>query len=170
MNEKSWIDVGCSTGLLVREAAQKGYTVLGYDINKFSLLFARFLSWRFKNSSYSSEDFRAQDKKFDVVSATSLLSVVDDKEETLKNLVKLLKNDRSTLVIIEPTEHLSPSNVKKLIVDFKSFWYYKGLLLWAKARQNKSVESKIFDSVVDIQVKHTLYFDKMIRVSYISYT
>jgi len=169
-DDKSWADVGCSTGLLSREAAKKGYSVVGYDINRFSLFFAKVLSWHLKNISYSSENFETLQSRFDVVSATSLLSVVDDKKETLEKLVRLLKTEKSILIIIEPTELLSTQNVKKLIVDFKTLWYYKGLLLWAKARENKSVDIQIFDTIKNIDVKHEFYLNEMVRVSYISYS
>ena len=87
-----------------RLAQKLGYDVVGYDINVFSLFMAKTLSLPFKNVRYEIKDFTTLTQKFDVVSATSLLSVVDDKSDSLDILIALLKDADSTLIIIEPTE------------------------------------------------------------------
>ena len=109
---KIWADIGCSTGLMTRLAQSLNYTVVGYDINFFSLLLAKLLSFNLKNISYEKEDFHELSSRFDVVSATSLLSVMDEKEEALKALISLLKDSESMLILIEPTVKLTVKNVK----------------------------------------------------------
>ena len=166
LSTKLWADVGCSTGLLTRLANKKGYRVIGYDINNFSLWLAKLLSISRKNIYYKNEDFHKLQIKFDVVSATSLLSVIEDKKKALSSLIHLLKDKNSILIIIEPSKNLSAKNVKKLINGFKSFWFYKGLLLWAKAREDKAIDDTIFENL-DIKIDKKYYLDDMICVRYI---
>jgi len=165
--KKFWADVGCSTGLMSRLAHKLGYHVVGYDINIFSLLVARLLSFTLKNIRYDNKDFTTLTQKFDIVSATSLLSVVNNKIETLNALVKLLKNETSILIIIEPTEKMCVENVKRNISDFKSWWYYKGLLLWAKARKDKAVSIEIYENLKNVNIVHKYHLNSMVRVTYI---
>ena len=105
--------------------------------------------------------------KFDIVSATSLLSVVDEKENALHKLVSLLKDENSTLIIIEPSAYLSRKNVWKQIHSIKTFWFYKGLLLWAKARENKHIDNKIFEKLENVNISQKYYLHDMVCVTYI---
>ena len=72
---------------MTRLAYRLKYNVIGYDINSFSLFLAKLLSWGLKNISYEKRDFHNLEKKFDIVTATSLLSVVDDKKVSLIKLI-----------------------------------------------------------------------------------
>ena len=164
---KNWADIGCSTGLMTRLAYRLDYNVIGYDINSFSLILAKLLSWGLKNIKYEKKDFHTLEKKFDIVTATSLLSVVDDKKASLVKLISLLKDEHSSLIIIEPTEQLRVKNVKKLIYNFRTFWFYKGLLLWAKARENKEIDKKLFEEINNIKVVEKYYLDGMVCVFYV---
>ena len=162
--EKQWADIGCSAGLMSRLAQQLDYKVTGYDINAFSLVLARLLS---SHVVYENKDFTTINKTFDIVTATSLLSVVDDKKLALTKLISLLKDKHAILILIEPTDKMTVTNVWSLIDNIKSFWYYKGLLLWAKAREGKAVPKIIFKNMNGISVKHDYYLKGMVRVSYV---
>jgi len=162
--ERQWADVGCSTGLMSRLAQQLGYSVTGYDINASSLVLARLLS---SHIVYENKDFTTISETFDVVTATSLLSVMDDKEMALTKLISLLKDEHATLILIEPTDKMTVTNVWGLIENIKSFWYYKGLLLWAKAREGKAVPVTIFKNMNGVSVNHDYYLKGMVRVSYV---
>ena len=164
---QSWVDIGCSTGLLTRLAHALGYDVIGYDLNRLSLQVAKLLSFKKKNIAYKHEDFYTIEKTFDVISATSLLSVVDDKRHALNKLISLLKNTDSTLIIIEPTEKLTLKNVYALIHDFKTFWFYKGLLLWAIAREGKAIDKSIYQQIDHVQIEHSYFIEDMVSVTYI---
>jgi 2-polyprenyl-3-methyl-5-hydroxy-6-metoxy-1,4-benzoquinol methylase len=164
---QSWADIGCSTGLMSRLAQKLDYSVTGYDINAVSLFLAKILSYRLQNIHYKNQDFYTIDSKFDRVTATSLLSVVEDKKEALNKLTSLLKDQNSTLIIIEPTEKLSIANTWKLISNLKTFWEYKGLLLWAKARENKAIDRQLFEDLEDMKVSHEYYLEGMVCVSYV---
>jgi ubiquinone/menaquinone biosynthesis C-methylase UbiE len=152
---------------MTRLAQRLGYSVRGYDINDFSLFIARVLSFGFKNIRYDNKDFTTLSQRFDVVTATSLLSVVEDKSKSLEALLDLLKDENSTLIIIEPTEEMCLKNVKKSINDLTSWWHYKGLLLWAKARENKAVPKSLFDNLKNVNIEYAYHLDGMIRVTYI---
>jgi len=167
-NTKSWADIGCSTGLITRLAQKLGYGVTGYDINDFSLLVAKILSLTKKNITYKNEDFHTLKTKFDIVSATSLLSVVEDKEKSLASLISLLKDENSTLIIIEPSALMSRDNVWKKIDGIKTFWYYKGLLLWAKAREGKHIDTALFEDLKGVNIEQKYYLHEMVCVSYIT--
>ena len=165
--DQEWADMGCSTGLITRLAQKLNYHVTGYDINGFSLFVAKVLSYPKKNISYQNKDFHTLNTKFDIVSATSLLSVVDDKMQSLEKLISLLKDENSTLIIIEPSEHMSRKNVWKHIDSIKTFWFYKGLLLWAKAREGKHIDNALFNSFKDLNIERKYYLHDMVCVTYI---
>ena len=114
-------------------------------------------------------DLYTINNKFDIVSATSLLSVIDNKKEALVKLLSLLKDDNSTLIIIEPTEKLSSKNVWKLINNLKEFWFYKGLLLWAKAREGKAINNNIFKELKDVKIYQEYHLYDMICITHIQY-
>ena len=164
---QTWADIGCSTGLLTRLVHQLNYHVTGYDLNTLSLKVAKLLSLHQKNIDYKNKDFNTLDEKFDVISATSLLSVVEDKKQSLNKLITMLKNSDSTLILIEPTEKLSVKNVYTLIHDIKTFWFYKGLLLWAKAREGKAIPESLFENIDAVNIQHTYYISDMVRITYI---
>lgn len=166
--DKVWADIGCSTGLITRLAQTKGYRVTGYDINVLSLFIAKVLSYFQNNLTYKHQDFFTITEKFDVISATSLLSVIDDESKALASLVSLLKDDDSVLVIIEPTEKMSLNNVYALIDGIKSWWFYKGLLLWAKAREGKHINRTLFDNLGGVKFSQKIYLDGMVCVTYLS--
>ncbi len=164
---QEWADIGCSTGLISRIAARLNYTVTGYDIDSFSLLVAKSISLHLKNISYKKQDFLTIKTKYDIVSATSLLSVVNDEKAALQKLLSLLKNSDSTLIIIEPTEMLTLKNVYKLITNLQAFWHFKGLLLWAKAREGKHIDMEIFETVDEDKISYIEHLNGMVRVFYI---
>ena len=164
-SHQTWADVGCSTGLMCRLAGSRGYRVRGYDINAFSLWIARLLSLGKGDIHYSSQDFHTLTERYDVITATSLLSVLDDKAEALQALTALLKDTQSRLILIEPTEKMTVANVHARIDGLTSWWYYKGLLLWAKAREGKAMSLEVFETLGSIEVSHDYALDGMVRIS-----
>lgn len=62
---------------------------------------------------------------------------------------------------------MTVTNVHALINNFKSWWYYKGLLLWAKAREGKSIPKSVFENLNNVNIYHKYYLDDMLEVTYI---
>jgi len=166
-SQERWADIGCSTGLITRLAEKKGYQVTGYDPSTFSLLVAKLLSFGKAQIDHKKENLFNINETFIIISATSLLSVVEDEKKALAKLISLLKTKESTLVIIEPTEEMSIQNVQTHISNLKSWWYYKGLLLWAKAREGKAVDVEVFNDLEDLEITHHYHLHDMVRVSYL---
>lgn len=96
---------------MTRLVSKLNYKVIGYDINSLSIIIAKVLSFKSNNIKYIKEDFNQINDKFDIVSATSILSVVDYKKDSLLKMILLLRNEESTLIIIEPNENLSLKNI-----------------------------------------------------------
>ena len=163
----SWADIGCSVGLFTRLAYKKGHYITGYDLNTTSLKIASFLN---TNITYKNENFlEFQNEKFDVISATSLLSVMPDKKIAFAKLVLLLKDKNSLLIIIEPTSKLTVQNVIKLCKgNIFNFYKYKAFFLWAKARENKAMDINIIENNKNLKYNHTYMYNDMIRISKIS--
>jgi 2-polyprenyl-3-methyl-5-hydroxy-6-metoxy-1,4-benzoquinol methylase len=166
-NVKTWADIGCSTGLITRLARQLNYQVFGYDKDGFSIILANIFAFRYSNIIYQKQDFNTLSKNFDVVSAASLLSVTANKNATLIALIKLLKDQHSVLVLIEPTPALTLNNVYKLIDSIKDFWHYKGLFIWAKVRQGKNLPDNFFESFSNTNIRHYYRLNKMLKITHI---
>ena len=136
-------------------------------MNNSSLKIASFLN---KNIAYINENFlEFENKSFDVISATSLLSVLPNKQIAFNKLVSLLKNKNSVLIIIEPTSKLTVQNVLKLCnKNIFNFYRYKAFFLWAKARENKAMNINILENNKNIKYTHTYMYNDMVRITKIS--
>ncbi len=82
---KTWIDLDCGPGLMSRLASDKLYDVTGIDISFSMIKAARLLKkWHGSKANFKVGDLTClSDKKADVISAASLLAVLDDKEDAL---------------------------------------------------------------------------------------
>lgn len=160
---QKWADIGCGTGLMSDLAIQKGYFISSFDKDKWMIKFAKAIHFSQKSNTFYAIDVMRIEEKFDVVTAVSLLSVVDDKQAILQKLDSLLNNSNSKLIIIEPTELLTRVNVVSLMKKTKRFYHYKHLYFWAKAREGKAIKKSLFDTVASFS--HYTLLDGMIRVS-----
>ena len=106
-----WADVGCGVGLMSHIADAKGYEVNSYDLDSDMIAWAKFLNRKNRHLTYEVQDVMLLDTQFDVISATSLLSVVDDRKAVLRKLQSLLRNKNSKLILIEPTQDMTVHNV-----------------------------------------------------------
>ena len=79
----------------------------------------------------------------DVVSASSLLAVVDDKVGGFQALLKGV-NLGGLLLIVEPTDQMTTRAVDVLIGDGLHGRRINGLRMWAHARQGNAIDSEIF--------------------------
>ncbi len=145
---KIWIDVGCGPGLVTRFAAERGYSAKGVDADPSMIKAAK----RLAKIHRSAAEFEVgniaglPDQYADVVSAASLLAVLDDKPSGLKSLWRCVRPG-GYLLIIEPTDQMNPENVKKLVGADLPPKRINGLRIWASARQNRTVDPKIYDAI-----------------------
>ena len=144
---KSWLDVGCGPGLLTRLAAARGYASVGIDLDRHMVRVARRLAAREGSSASFHTDnvFQpgAPERQADVVSAASLLAVVEDKSAALDQLIRCVRPG-GRLLIIEPTAEMNVQAAKALTRDGALGRRATGLRLWARAREGKTLDPQVF--------------------------
>lgn len=138
--------MGCGLGLVARLAAARGYQATGLDSDPLMIKAARCLA-RYDGSAahFIIGDVTAlPPESTDVVSAASLLAVLDDKVTALNSLWGSVRPG-GYLLIIEPTKRMNTENARKTIQSGLPPKRIHGLRLWAAARQNKTIDPKIYD-------------------------
>jgi len=145
---KTWIDLGCGPGLVSRLASEKLYDVTGIDTDRSMIKAARRLKkWHGSKANFEVSDLtHLSDKKADVISAASLLAVLDDREDALNKMWESVL-PKGYLLIIEPTELMNQENAKELIKTGLPKKRLSGLKMWAIARENRAVDPTIFDTI-----------------------
>ena len=147
-NGKTWMDVGCGPGLVARLAAEKGYQVMGIDSDPLMIRSAKRIAKR----QGLSVDFKTGDvfnlptASADVVSAASLLAVLENRTSGLNSLWKCLRPG-GTLLIIEPTDQMTIENANRLIKNGLPRKRIQGLRMWATARQGNIVNPSIYKTL-----------------------
>jgi ubiquinone/menaquinone biosynthesis C-methylase UbiE len=144
---KTWLDVGCGPGLVSRLAAEQSYRAHGVDTNPRMIKAAQVLARKYHSSAiFSVRDISAAPLSAEVVSAASLLAVLDDKRAGLHALWNCVLPG-GHLLIIEPTSRMTPLNAKALINSGSlSRKRIIGLRLWAAVRNNRTVDPVLFDT------------------------
>lgn len=165
VKNKKWADIGCGVGMMSKIAQVRGFSVSSYDLDPAMIKWAQILHKDNKLLSFEQKDVMKITGKFDVVSASSLLSVVDDKKAVISKLVSLLKGKNSKLILIDATEEMSVKNIYKNITGLKTLYYFKLLLVWAQAREGKAFNINIFNDIKNIS--HHYVLDGMVRVTVI---
>lgn len=142
---KIWIDVGCGPGLVSRLAAVRGYQVTGIDADPRMIRAAERLNKKWGLSALFKVGTLAELPKIsaDVVSAASLLAVMDDRLEALFSLWGCVRPG-GYLLLIEPTAKMTLVNANRLINSGLPKKRIQGLRLWAAARQNRAVDPGIY--------------------------
>jgi len=144
---KKWMDVGCGPGLLARLAAGKGYDAIGIDPDSSMIREAKKIALNENSSAHFEvgDVFRIPPENADIVSASSLLATLDDKVAGFHALLMAVKPGGS-LLIIEPTDRMTPKAVDVIIRGGVRGKRITGLQLWAHARQGRAVNPKIFNA------------------------
>lgn len=106
---KTWFDIGCGPGLVARLAQNHGYHAVGFDPDDGMVRLARQQSHtdtgpRFVQSSL--EDVATRYGRAHVVSATSLLAVLRDREVGFRKLLDTVAPG-GTLLIVEASERMA---------------------------------------------------------------
>lgn len=142
---RTWLDIGCGPGLVARLAAARGYHVQARDIDPDMVAMAQ----RIAQQNESSAEFEIggiaaplpHDQRVDVVSAASLLFVLDDRAAALRQMLTHLDED-GILLIIETTPAMLPGAAWCWLWQTgytKRAWM---LLLWARARGGRAVSQE----------------------------
>lgn len=145
---KIWLDIGCGPGLVTRLAASRGYSAKGIDADPRMIKAAK----RLAKHHHSSAEFEVGNitalpyRYADVVSAASLLAVLDDKPSSLNALWQCVRPG-GHLLIIEPTDRMNPENANNAIAMGLPLKRINGLRLWAAARKNRAVDPIICDGL-----------------------
>ena len=144
---KTWLDVGCGPGLVTRLAAEHGYRATGVDTNPRMIKAAKRLALHQHSSAeFTLGNIAASLLSADVVSAASLLAVLDDKLAGLHALWHCV-HPGGHLLIIEPTARMNPANAKVVMASGLPRKHINGLRLWAAVRQNRTVDPALFDGL-----------------------
>jgi ubiquinone/menaquinone biosynthesis C-methylase UbiE len=142
---RTWLDIGCGPGLVARLAATRGYHAQGRDIDSEMVELAQ----RIAQQDDSAAEFITggilmslpNDKYMDVVSASSLLFVLDDRATALRQMLMHLKQN-GVLLIIESTSVMKPVAAMRWLKQAgytKRAWM---LLLWAWVRSGRAVSQE----------------------------
>ncbi len=157
-NGKRWVDVGCGPGLVTRLAAARGYHAIGIDRDRHMIAVAQRRAAR----ATSSAEFKLGDiaslaamtPRADVISAASLLAVVEDKAAALHALLAAVKPG-GCLLVIEPTAAMTPTAAAALIRNGLGGRRINGLRLWARARHGRAINPDLFDAAYASAVHYT---------------
>jgi len=153
---ETWLDVGCGPGLVARQAAARGYAVTGVDADTGMVRAAKRLArWHDSSAVFKQGDLDSLvGQQADVVSAASLLAVLDDKPAGVAALWDCVRSG-GYLLLVEPTPDMNPDNARQLIaagtLPRKRRW---GIKMWAAAREGRAVDPAIFTPADALQTQH----------------
>ncbi|MBI3563031.1 MAG: class I SAM-dependent methyltransferase [Gammaproteobacteria bacterium] len=142
---KLWLDVGCGPGLVTRLAAIRGYRAKGIDADPRMIKTAQ----RLAKLHHSAAEFEVGHiaalpyHGADVVSAASLLAVLDDKPSGLNRLWRCVRPG-GYLRIVEPTDRMNLNNANQAIARGLPRRRINGLRLWAMVRKNNTVAPGLY--------------------------
>lgn len=160
---RSWLDVGCGPGLLTRLATDAGFNARGVDLSPDMIALARRLG---NPAAFEVADVLApgdDDKRYDVVSAASLLVVLPDAALGLQRLMALVKPG-GALLVIEATSEMSKTRAWARILGGSLGPRSYMLALWAAARSRRTLPYETFDRP-GLAVRHIPLLGGMVRAS-----
>lgn len=161
---KTWLDVGCGPGLVSRQAAAKGYDVTGVDTDARMLRAARRLAcWQGSTARFRQGNLDSLvGQRADVVSAASLLAVLDDPAAGAAILWNGVLPG-GYLLLIEPTAAMNAANAQQLIC---TGWLPKkrlsGLKLWSHAREGRAVSADVFTPADAVRIQQVELLDGLV--------
>lgn len=135
-----WFDVGCGPGLVARLASERGYRATGWDVDRAMIEQARRVAGREASSVRFAiagiDAVASSPEKADVVSAASLLAVLDDSTASIRKLLACLKEE-GVLLVIETTPAMQPRAAWAVLRRAGFGGRNWVLLLWAWTRRNR---------------------------------
>lgn len=146
--DRTWLDFGCGPGLFTRLAAAEGYSAIGIDRDPSMIREAKKIAKSESSSAVfvNGDVYQNWPQGADVVSASSLLAVLDDKVGGFQALLKAAIPG-GLVLIVEPTDQMSTQAVEVLIGKGLHDERINGLRTWARARQGSAVDPEIFKAV-----------------------
>lgn len=139
---RTWLDIGCGPGLVARLAAARGYRALGLDIDPAMISMARHIAKQGNSAAeFATGSIAAplpHDERADVVSAASLLIVLNDRGNALRQMLAHLK-ENGVLLIVETTPAMKLDAAWRWLRQTgytKRAWL---VLLWAWVRSGRAV-------------------------------
>lgn len=131
-----WLDVGCGPGLVSRLAAARGYGVQGVDLDPHMVAAARRASPAGPGAPTFSVGSVHQlpPVAAEVVSAASLLAVLNDREQALRALRQAVA-PQGRLLLIEPSDTMNWRTAWAYLRRHRRWGGAWALLLWAATRQ-----------------------------------
>lgn len=137
----TWLDAGCGPGLLARIAAEKGYRATGIDRDPHMIARARILAKQHGSAAH----YRISDLSdvllaggYDVVSASSLLVVASDPDETLAGL-EALARPGGRVLIIEASSGMGRRRALRAVLSGRMGRRPSMLLAWAAMRAHRTL-------------------------------
>ena len=152
-SEETWLDVGCGPGLVTRLAAQRGYEAIGVDRDRNMIGCAAKLTGAHASCRFELADVAHLNARYcaDVVSAASLLFVLEDPQAALRQLWGCVR-PKGTLLIIETTQEMSPAHARS-VIDRIPPRRRAALSLWARARNGKALDPNIYAALPALSIE-----------------
>jgi 2-polyprenyl-3-methyl-5-hydroxy-6-metoxy-1,4-benzoquinol methylase len=100
------LDVGCGTGMMIREAAGRGFEVAGLDISEEGVRQARELVPSAELHVGVAEELPFADASFDVVTCVGSLEHVAKPDKAVRQMARVVKPDGELLVIVPNSRYL----------------------------------------------------------------
>jgi SAM-dependent methyltransferase len=147
-DRRAWLDVGCGPGVLTRIVAERGYAARGVDRDPDMIEAAVRLAAECRSpAKFAVSDVEtalADEARYDVVSASSLLVVVPDPAATLRQLVSLAKPNGHAL-IIEASRELTRGRAFAEVLARGIVGRAYMLQVWAMFRSGRTLPHSTFD-------------------------
>lgn len=155
--DRTWLDVGCGPGVFARIAAARGFRVRGIDRDPGMIATAEQLAaMQGMTIEFAVADLAEEmstDRRYDVVSASSLVVVTPDPRATVQRLLALAKPD-GRVIVIEAVPAMTRGRALR-------YWLRGGLgsgggmlLLWAMARSGRALPDATFDDPCWTATRH----------------
>lgn len=156
---RTWLDVGTGPGILARLAGARGYRVKGIDRDPEMIDAARGLAAeRGSDVEFAVSDLAAESaggRRYDVVSASSLVVVTADPRETLAQM-KALTLPGGRLLIIEASPLMTRWRSVRLWATGRLGERGYMLLPWAMARSGSTLGEHIMEGLFSSLARHRL--------------
>jgi len=164
---RTWLDVGAGPGVLSREAAARRYRVRAVDRQALMIEAAKRQTWDLEGLiDFAVSDLDAEVARgvvHDVVSASSLLTVLPDPRAGLAKLAALAKPG-GAILIIEASRKMTPLNAMRMLATRDLGARSSMLLVWATVRLGRMPPSLApFDP--SLTMSQTPLLDGMVEAS-----